>query len=105
MALVVKNPTSNAGDTEDVDLIPGLERSPGGGNDNPLQYPCLENSTGRGAWGAVVHGACKESDTTEHAYIYMYIYLFRYVYISFCTNGSILYTSHLAFFPPNNVSG
>ena len=30
--------------------------------------------------GAVVHGACKESDTTEHSYIYMYIHLFIYIY-------------------------
>ena len=100
MALVVKNPTSTAGDTEVVDLIPGLGRSPGGGNGNPLQYPCLENSMGRGAWGAVVHGACRKSDTTEHSYIYMYIYLFRCVYISFCTNGSILYTSASCILPP-----
>ena len=59
MALVVKNPTSNAGDTEDVDLIPGLERSPGGGNDNPLQYPCLGDPVDRGAWRATVHGVPK----------------------------------------------
>ena len=59
MALVVKNPTSNAGDTEDVDLIPGLERSPGGGNDNPLQYSCLENSMDSGAWQATVHTVAK----------------------------------------------
>ena len=31
-------------------LIPGSGRSPEGGNDNPLQYSCLENSMGRGAW-------------------------------------------------------
>ena len=41
---VLKNPLTNAGDT---DLIPGLERSPGGGHHNPLQYSCLENSMGR----------------------------------------------------------
>ena len=40
---VVKNPPANAGDTGDVGLIPGRGRSPGGGNDNPLQYSCLEN--------------------------------------------------------------
>ena len=37
----------NAGD---LGLIPGLERSPGEGNGNPLQYSCLENPMGRGAW-------------------------------------------------------
>ena len=40
-----KNPPANAGDTGDMGLIPGLGRSPGGGNDNPLQYSCLEKST------------------------------------------------------------
>ena len=35
---VVKNPPANAGDVRDVGLIPGSERSPGEGNDNPLQY-------------------------------------------------------------------
>ena len=40
----------------DPDSIPGLERSPGEGNDNPLQYFCLENSMNRGAWWATVHG-------------------------------------------------
>ena len=38
---VVNNPPANAGGTGDVGLIPGLERSSGGGNGNPLQYPCL----------------------------------------------------------------
>ena len=40
-------------------LIPGLGRSPGVGKGNPLQYSCLENSMGRGAWWATVHGAAK----------------------------------------------
>ena len=47
---VVRNPPDNAGDTWDVSSIPGWGRSPGGGNGNPLQYSCLENSTDRGAW-------------------------------------------------------
>ena len=45
--------------------IPGLGRSPGEGNSNPLQCSCLGNPTDRGAWWATVHGAAKESDTTE----------------------------------------
>ena len=53
---VVKNPTANAGD---VVSIPGLGRSPAVGNGNPLQYPCLENPTDRGAWKGTVHGAAK----------------------------------------------
>ena len=57
-----KKSTCNAGD---LGSIPGLERSPGGGHGNPLQYSCLENPheqrslVGYSPWG------CKESDTTE----------------------------------------
>ena len=43
MPLVGKNPPANAGDVRETGLIPGLGRSPGEGNDNPLQYSCLEN--------------------------------------------------------------
>ena len=46
---VVKNLPANAGDTRDAGSIPGLGRSPGAGNGNPLQCYCLENSMGRGA--------------------------------------------------------
>ena len=51
VALAVKNPSANAGDVRDVGSIPGSRRSPGGGHGNPLQYPCLENPTDRGAGG------------------------------------------------------
>ena len=53
---VVKNPPVSA---RDVGLIPGSGRSPGEGNGNPLQYPCLGNSVDRGAWQATVHGVAK----------------------------------------------
>ena len=43
----------------DEDSIPGLGRSPGEGNGNPLQYSCLENPRDRGAWGPAVHGVAK----------------------------------------------
>ena len=49
VVLVVKNLPANAGDERDVGLIPGLGRSPGVGNGNPLQYSCLENPIGREA--------------------------------------------------------
>ena len=56
---VVKDLPASAGDAGDVGLIPGSGRSPGGGNGNPLQYSCLKNSKGRGAWQATVHGVTK----------------------------------------------
>ena len=54
-------PARNAGD---LGSIPGLESSPGEGNGNPLQYPCLGNPMNRGAWQATVHRVAK-SDMTE----------------------------------------
>ena len=52
---VVKNLPANAGDTGNTSSIPGLGRSPGKGNVNPLQYSCLENSINRRAWWTTVH--------------------------------------------------
>ena len=56
MALVVKNSLTNAGNIRDAGLIPGLGRSLGEGHDNTLQYSCLENPMGKGAWWATVCG-------------------------------------------------
>ena len=51
-----KESACNAGD---LGLIPGPGRSPGGGNGDPLQYSCLENSMDRGTWQAAVHRVAK----------------------------------------------
>ena len=59
---VVKNPPANTGDARDVDSIPGLGRSPGEGNGNPLQNSCLGNPMDRELWQATVHGVSKESE-------------------------------------------
>ena len=56
---VVKNPPADAGDTRDVGSVSGSGRSPREGNDNPLQYSCLENSVDRGAKWVTVHGGVK----------------------------------------------
>ena len=56
---VVKNLPANAEAAGNTGTIPGLGRSPGGGNGNPLQYFCLENPMDRGAWQATVHGVAK----------------------------------------------
>ena len=53
--LVVKNLLASAGDVRDIDSIPGLERYPGEGHDNPLQYSCLENPMDREAMWTTVH--------------------------------------------------
>ena len=55
VALVVKNPPTNAGDVRDAGLTPGSGRCPEEGNSNLLQYCCLENPVDRGAWWATVH--------------------------------------------------
>ena len=52
----VKNPPADVGD---LGSILGLGRFPAGGNENPLQYSCLENSMDRGAWWATSHGITK----------------------------------------------
>ena len=54
-----KESTCNAEDLRDLGSIPGLERSPGGGHGNPLQYSCLENPIDRGAWWATAHGVAQ----------------------------------------------
>ena len=61
---MVKNLPANAGDKRDAGSMPGLGRSPGEGNGNPLWYSCLGNPIDRGAWWAAVQGLT-ESDLTE----------------------------------------
>ena len=60
---VVKKLYAIVGDTGDAGSISGSRRFPGGGNGNPFQYSCPENSMGRGAWRATFHGVT-ESDMT-----------------------------------------
>ena len=66
-----KESTCNA---EDLALIPGLGRSSGERNDNPLQYSCLENSMDSGAWQDIAHGVA-ESHTAEQLMSYYVMYL------------------------------
>ena len=56
---MVKNLPASLGATGDMGLIPGLGRSPGEGNGNPLQDSCLGSPMDRGAWWATVHGVTK----------------------------------------------
>ena len=64
---VVKNLPAGAGDARDLGSISGSARSRGGGNGNPLQYFCLENSMSLEGYSP---GAHKESDTAEHKNMY-----------------------------------
>ena len=96
VALVGKNPSANAGDLGDMDLIPGWGRSPGlgrfprEGHGNPLQYACLENPMDRGAWWATVSWGRKESYTTEQLSIHP---IWVYYYMVIC----------LLWFSPNSL--
>ena len=56
---MVKNLSTKAADEREEALIPGLGRSLGEGNGNPLQYSCQDNLMDRGAWLATVHGVTK----------------------------------------------
>ena len=64
---VIRNPLVKGGDAADGSLTPGLGRSLAGGNGNPLQYSCLENSTDREARWPTVHEVTKDLETAEHA--------------------------------------
>ena len=61
VSLMVKNTSANA----DVGSVPGLERSPGGGNGSPLQYSCLENPMDRETWQATVHGSQSRTQLSD----------------------------------------
>ena len=60
--LSCKESTCKAGNAGDTSLIPGLGRSPGEGNGDPIQYSCLENPLDSGVWRTTVHGVMKSQD-------------------------------------------
>ena len=66
-----KEPAS-VGDIRIMGSVPGLGRSPGGGQGNPIQYSCLKNPMDRGAWQATVcHGVAKSwTQLSLHAHIH-----------------------------------
>ena len=70
----VKASACNAGD---LVSIPGLGRSPGEGNGNPLQYSCLENPMDRGAWWATVHGVTKSRTRLRDFTFIFTLHVFR----------------------------
>ena len=76
-----KNPPARAEDARDAGLIPGLGKSPGGRNDNPLQYSCLENRMDSGAWQATV----RRSQRVRYNWAPTYLHLS----ISYKTHNSL----------------
>ena len=79
----VKASAFNAGD---LGLIPGLGRSPGEGNSNPLQYSCLENPMDRETWLGYSPRGSKESDTTERLH-------FHFIF-TFSTHSNVRFISY-----------
>ena len=74
---VVNNPPANA---RHAGLIPGLGRSPGGRNGNPLQYSFLESPMDRGTWQAAVHGVTKSRtwlSNCPHIHLSIYLFIFH----------------------------
>ena len=73
MASLVAQRAESAYSAGDPGLIPGLGRSPGEGNGNPLQYFCLENPMDRGAWQATVHGVTKsQTQLSDFTFFHYY---------------------------------
>ena len=98
---MIKNPPADAGDTRharDLGLSLGLGRSPGGGNGNPFQYSCLENSTDRGDWWATVHGVTKSQTMTEHPHTHTHTHTHTHMRPT-DSNGSKAEIRSLSTFP------
>ena len=94
---VAKNLPANAGATGYAGLIPVWGRSPGEGNGNPLEYPCLENSMDRGIWLATVHGVAKSRTRLSNFTIY-------YLSKDLGQNTFHFYLVNLQFLPVDSIS-
>ena len=89
---MVKNSLASAGDARDVGSIPRSGRSLRVGNGNLLQYSCLENSLGGGAWRSTVHEATKsQTQLGTHTHIHMiYMIVNMIIYIILYYNKYIV---------------
>ena len=92
MKLPISDGKESACNAGDLGSIPGSGRSPGTGNDNPLQYSCLENSMDRRAWGATVHGVTKSRTRLSDCHFH-YAHFFQKV-------GSSYTSSFVTCLPP-----
>ena len=75
IALVLKNQPAIAGGIRDMGSVSGSGRAPEGGHGNPLQYPCLENPTDRGAWQSTVIRVAKSWTRLKQLSMTMRIYI------------------------------
>ena len=94
-----KNWAANAGDATDIDLIPESGISPGVGNGNPLQYFCLENPMGRGAWQATVHGVTQSrTHLSTYAHTHGWNCLQYFMDLGICTHTDqlLIFTGFLS---------
>ena len=109
---VMKNPPANARASGDAGLIPGLERSPGGGNGNPLQYSCWDNPMAKGAGWTLFHSVTKsQMQLSTHAHQILCLCMLSHVWF-FATPCTIAcqelsrqgYWNGLSFPTPGNLS-
>ena len=89
----IKEATCSVGDAEDTGSIPGLGRSPGGGNDNPLQYSCLKYPMHREAWWATGQRIAKSHAqlSTQHTIMLVIIIFQRLVQSNLKQQNNILF--------------
>ena len=92
VALVVKNPSANAGDVRDAGSITGSGRSSGGGHGNPLQDSCLESPMDREASEATVHRITNSWTWLKQLSIHTSLHTYN---ISACKISTIIYEIHI----------
>ena len=99
VALVVKNLPAHTGDLRDAGLIPVSGRSPGGGNGNPPQYSCLENTMDRGAWQATVHRDAQNQTQLKLHSTHTRHYLDLWFSLKWSSEwGTVLSVSHIYYY-------
>ena len=109
VALVVKNPSIIVGDIRDAGSIPGLKRSPGGGNGNPLQSSCLENPMDRGDWWATVHRVAKSWTRLKWVHMHAHtgteqreIFMNAFHALCICAQLCLPLCNHRGYSPPDS---
>ena len=98
---VVKDLPAKAGTARDASLTPGLVRSPGKGNGNPLQYSCRENPMDRRAWWATGHRVSKsQTQLSDHTHMPLLLPVPFPTPGHLCVPGKLLCLTFKSFLPP-----